>query len=366
MAWWRKQVPDRVVVGVLGIVFGGALATWAGSVALDDHRARSWPVVDGIVLSSEILQGRGRARQRVRRVRVEYRYEIAGATYIGTRIRFGKRMSTRGGLTALRARYADGQRVDVHVDPDDPDRAVLQPGITGTTVGLGLLGVAFAAAGWMAVRGRSERRESRARGRRSDRAVIEVQGSPGLSPAQHRQLVIIVVALGFAVLGLVGGYIFLVRRAPDRAPPPPRQAVGTRPLQLSSVGLGRPVEGRFIGELSADTLTLDVRLHRVVLYATERLSGRRIAHIRAEVARPTPGASTWSTLGQSELVALGREIVPGDSLVLENLAFRVDRRDVRDLAGHALSFEVGLRPAGQDRVDRWAYTRSDTTLFNRR
>ncbi len=79
----------------------------------------------------------------------EYAYEVDGTRYLGSRLTNRPRLRSRGDTDALAARYPLGERITVHVDPEDPTRAVvdarpawLLPGVaTALHLGLGLAAI---------------------------------------------------------------------------------------------------------------------------------------------------------------------------------------------------------------------------------
>lgn len=102
--------------------------------ALELHRSKSWPGVEGQLTESRIHEKQrhtGKPSERTTRcctyeVRVRYRYEVQGHTYEGDRLRvkadiFGRRELAEQQL----ARYPAGQPVTVYYNPDAPEQAVL-------------------------------------------------------------------------------------------------------------------------------------------------------------------------------------------------------------------------------------------------
>jgi len=64
---------------------------------------------------------------------VTYHYKVGGSYHIGTKVAFGAMSSSASAAREILARYTVGSKVPVHYLPDDPETAVLEPGIHGGT-----------------------------------------------------------------------------------------------------------------------------------------------------------------------------------------------------------------------------------------
>ncbi len=82
-----------------------------------------WPTVTG-----EIIEVDARRQSRTTNFGVRYRYTIDGRAYEGDRIWYSR--VGRQSASTLNERYDEGDAVEVYYDPDDPARAILQPGAT--------------------------------------------------------------------------------------------------------------------------------------------------------------------------------------------------------------------------------------------
>lgn len=112
-------------------------------VVVGQARARAawlWDRVDATVVATGAEREPPRARVgtvgRNDRLRwqavVRFEYRRAGETFVGRRIDpDGTWFYSAGKARARAASYAVGQRVRAYVDPDDPARAFLEPGVTG-------------------------------------------------------------------------------------------------------------------------------------------------------------------------------------------------------------------------------------------
>lgn len=110
--------------------------------------ARSWPTVEGTVVSSWVQEEKDSDGDITYRPVVEYRYTYRGKTYTSRRLWAG------GGLSGSQywaekvvSRYPPGKTVRVYVRPGHPDYAVLETGATPTGGFLILFGLVFALVG---------------------------------------------------------------------------------------------------------------------------------------------------------------------------------------------------------------------------
>ncbi len=115
----------------------GALFVLIGSITLVRairnlglaRRSRSWPTVPGRIDSLRLWGGRrvdGEMRD-VEHLAVDFRYSFQGRTHRGTAPALYTVVYPR--TVELARRLEAGSDVEVHVDPDRPDRAVLIPGV---------------------------------------------------------------------------------------------------------------------------------------------------------------------------------------------------------------------------------------------
>jgi hypothetical protein len=117
-----------LAVLVLGLIAGGVWHVWSRQQA-----SRSWPAVEGEVVSARIVESddgsnNGEGSRRFT-VEVEYTYTLGGQRYRGTRIRYAHQgHRERSEAEAELAGYAPGRRLKVFHDPADPAQSVLVQG----------------------------------------------------------------------------------------------------------------------------------------------------------------------------------------------------------------------------------------------
>ena len=130
------------VMGV-GFAVGGYFANAEKKASL------SWPTVPGRITSCQLREVRNKPRslpyEIVRyMVDVTYDYTVGGTTYNGTKIALSDDLKDLGSAQSRANRYAVATTHDVHYNPSNPRRAVLEPGETysGDTAGIDtILGV---------------------------------------------------------------------------------------------------------------------------------------------------------------------------------------------------------------------------------
>ena len=103
--------------------------------------------MQGEVIESKVnvrykLSDEKRKRKPKYTANVNYRYTVKGTTFSSNTVSYGQHSSTESSRDRQREianRYPKGKTVDVYYDPQSPEEAVLEPGITGSSfLGLGL------------------------------------------------------------------------------------------------------------------------------------------------------------------------------------------------------------------------------------
>lgn len=101
------------------------------------HATQSWPVVEGVVTASGTRTTRGSKGSSSLHADIHYAYAWQGVRRQGTDIRVGGDVAVNGRGLAMDedlANYPVGKAVRVRVDPDHPDKAVLEPGVAWVPV----------------------------------------------------------------------------------------------------------------------------------------------------------------------------------------------------------------------------------------
>ena len=116
----------------LGLVGAGYYVAWEwGWPALGRAReSGDWPRTQGGIEHSRVVIFSPTGGRVKPRLELAYTYVVDGTTYTGHRVRLPGPLDLGLGddPQQLAARYPSGLQVDVHYDPQDPSRAVLEPG----------------------------------------------------------------------------------------------------------------------------------------------------------------------------------------------------------------------------------------------
>lgn len=147
----RLVVEMRLIPWLIAIAF--CVGAWFGldyglgerSLAND---SKTWPITAGIVIAAEIDMSAGRYSAHYQ-PHVTYVYTVNGESYAGHVPRAGGySFGSETVADYLLAQYPVGSTVSVHYDPDEPSRAVLEPGgdagwrlFAGAGVVSGIIGV---------------------------------------------------------------------------------------------------------------------------------------------------------------------------------------------------------------------------------
>ena len=134
---FRQQIHPAVALGlaiffalmaVVSLVFG-----LFGKV--EEAASRSWPTVPGLITSCALREVRNKPRRLPYEIvkytlDVTYDYSVAGESYSGTRVVLTDNLWDEGSAQFRAANYAVGTTHPVYYNPDNPARAVLEPGNT--------------------------------------------------------------------------------------------------------------------------------------------------------------------------------------------------------------------------------------------
>jgi Protein of unknown function (DUF3592) len=129
----RHKRPITLTLALLGAsVMCAYMAFLAVDAIRDDWAARSWPRVQGIIVSSQVL-----SKEDTYRADVQFTYEVDRHAYNGDTVAFGTRGVWTGSEYDARGivnRYPAGAPVKVAYDPSNPATGVLEAGIHGVSV----------------------------------------------------------------------------------------------------------------------------------------------------------------------------------------------------------------------------------------
>lgn len=119
----------------------------------------SWPTVDGTVTRSEVTSHRSSHKGRTStsyHAQIEFDYTVDGQKLHGTRRTYKVVASSQSAANEAVAAYPVGRSVTVSYDPQDPERAVLEPGwdwSNAIPIAVGLFAMVFVSfVHWLVVR----------------------------------------------------------------------------------------------------------------------------------------------------------------------------------------------------------------------
>ena len=141
-----------IIIGV--VFFAGGLALffyWGQPMLAKATASEKWPVVQGIVKSSDVATSKDNDGQSMYSPNVVFEYTVAGSKYISTSVDVGLGWSSSSSASAYRVvnKYPAGDSVEVAYDPADPSYGVLETGAHFTNHLMYWLGPALALMGLM-------------------------------------------------------------------------------------------------------------------------------------------------------------------------------------------------------------------------
>jgi hypothetical protein len=128
----------QVAAAVCLLVFGGLLFNLFRTRSRMQS-ARGWDKVEGVIIVSEVKQPPEHVSDDLNDAApvIRYRYRAGGQELEGDQVAIGgQSLMTRVLAGKLVARYPVGAHVDVHIDPNDPKGALLEPGQPGNIAAL--------------------------------------------------------------------------------------------------------------------------------------------------------------------------------------------------------------------------------------
>lgn len=122
---------NTAIVTAIFLVIGGAMAFWGLNILGDARASASWPTAEGRVVSSQVEYSTDSEGGDSYQPEVTYAYTVAGVQYSGHQIKFGENSySSRRQAEEIAGRYSVGNSVAVYYEPENPQKAILEPGVT--------------------------------------------------------------------------------------------------------------------------------------------------------------------------------------------------------------------------------------------
>jgi hypothetical protein len=154
-----KPDEDTWAARIMGLVMGCALiglGIFLSSTTSELWQARSWPQIEGVVESAELLKKMttGKHPHLADTIDIVYRYQLGDTLYFGRRFKTSSNWLTPEEVPLVRQKYTPGNPCLVTYNPSNPARCFLQgdagfstviaTGLTALLMGLiGLVVVAF-------------------------------------------------------------------------------------------------------------------------------------------------------------------------------------------------------------------------------
>jgi len=141
----------KLILSLICFVVGGVAVFFGSGQIKAAKQSADWPTVQGTVVSSEVQQERNTSRSNGKsRMKTTYHAEILydyvanGTTYSANKVSFGQ----VGGSSPAPARkivnrYPKGKNVTVYYNPEKPETAVLEPGMSAAVYFLSGFGGIF-------------------------------------------------------------------------------------------------------------------------------------------------------------------------------------------------------------------------------
>ncbi|MEM8488554.1 MAG: DUF3592 domain-containing protein [Bacteroidota bacterium] len=158
----RQKITGYVIIGIGLALFG------FGVIFVQEARESvSWPIVEGTVQNVSVkryIDNQKRRRTNVQGTTqyyyaINYRYTIDGTSHSGSQFSLGegdRASKLYGDMPETRAAgaaaYPSGSKISIHVNPDNPARAVLSTGANWGTYVPGIIGLLMLGLGAVLVR----------------------------------------------------------------------------------------------------------------------------------------------------------------------------------------------------------------------
>ncbi len=125
----------NLIISLICFIVGGAAVFFGSGQIKAAKQSSDWPTVQGSVVSSEVSRSRssgGKNRTKTTyQSDVLYDYVVNGTTYSANKVSFGEvGRGTPAPAREIVNRYPKGKNVTVYYNPDKPETAVLEPGMS--------------------------------------------------------------------------------------------------------------------------------------------------------------------------------------------------------------------------------------------
>ncbi len=144
-----KTFLPKLLIAFLLLFFllGGVLGIWKTTKDFPlANESLSWPTTEGVVLKSKVWRGPGK-----RKHRITYEYSVNQRTYTSHDVGFVAKVFGDS-ARKKRDRYPVGKKVRVYYSTEDPNIAVLEPGVKWVGfISAGLISIFFTFIGGLGI-----------------------------------------------------------------------------------------------------------------------------------------------------------------------------------------------------------------------
>jgi hypothetical protein len=121
----------RAVVPIVLAVAIGTPAWWIARSAARQYASADWAVAPGVVQTSHILAGGGKTNRIMHGYELRYVYDLGEQRHVSTAVTTLGTASVwlRGGPHYFAKRYQAGDTLRVRIDPENPERAIVEAGL---------------------------------------------------------------------------------------------------------------------------------------------------------------------------------------------------------------------------------------------
>jgi len=135
---------QTALFSLIFILVGVGLSWWGWTILQNARSSASWPSVQGQITDALLDYSTDADGGDSYSPQVTYTYAVNGRSYESQTIKFGENSyGSKRQAQAILDRYPNGQRIAVFYDPTQPDRAVLEPGVSGGSYIVLAIGVLF-------------------------------------------------------------------------------------------------------------------------------------------------------------------------------------------------------------------------------
>ena len=126
------------------LLVGLGLTYWGWNILQDARASASWPTAEGVVTRSEVTRSTDSDGGDSYSPEITYTYTVNNEQLANKTIKFGENSySSRKKAEGIANSYPVGKNVTVYYDPQQPEKSVLEPGVSaGSYIVIGI-GVFF-------------------------------------------------------------------------------------------------------------------------------------------------------------------------------------------------------------------------------